>query len=241
MAQPPAGGKPEPDRNPDRDVDRTAYVRRFSLGGRISVTPLTVLKGGTGSESLPAVPSEITATAESKSRHAGAGITTQFALTDQIALGIDLIRRKVGFQETVETRTGVDNPSTTTDERKLVTTVEQTRAHVWELPIVGRYYRKNRFESGRRWFLEGGAAVRRAGGVVTFTKIDDDCCAQTPRRLSHRYTLGGVAGAGIQVADDYGIKIIPSVRYTRWLKRSLESRAARSASDQVEVLLGITF
>lgn len=223
------------------DSERPAYVRRFSLGGRLSVLPLNALNGGTLEQNIPTLSAEIKSTAESESKRAGGGVAMQFALGERIALNLDLLYRKIGYRKSTETRTGVDNPATTTDERKLTATTEQTRASVWELPVLGRYYMKSRHESGPRSFFEAGVAIRRAGGVITFTEIDDSCCDQVPASLAHRYSTGLVAGAGVQLIDDYGVRVIPEVRYTRWLSRSLDSRPARSASHQLEVLFGITF
>jgi len=217
------------------------YVRRISFGGRLSVLTLNSMSGGTSEVNIPTPPANFLYTAESQSKRAGGGITMQLALSERIALNLDLLYRKIGYLSSAEIRQGIDNPTTVADERKLTTTLEQTRAKVWELPILGRYYVKDRHDPGPRVFVEAGVAIRKAVGVTTSTETNGACCDLTPTPLARQYSKGGVAGAGFQVYDDFGIKVIPEVRYTRWLSRTFDTRPARSAAHQLEVLIGITF
>ncbi|MEP7365105.1 MAG: hypothetical protein ABI972_17770 [Acidobacteriota bacterium] len=223
------------------EESKTAFVRRFSIGGRLSFPVLRQVSSGETQQSLTTGPTEITATSEGKSVIAGGGVALQFAVRDRYAVSVDLMRRKVGYHLTTVTFVGTDNTATVADERKGTTLSEQTRASSWELPILVRRYSIGRFEEGPRWFVEGGPSIRRTGGVSTFTQVNDDCCLQIPAKLSSRYTPGITIGMGGQLADDYGVKIVPEIRYTRWLGRPFDSAPARSQVNQLEVLIGVTF
>jgi len=238
LLTPPLAGQATPAPVEEREP---AYVRRFSLGGRLSVLALSSMPEKELIRTEPVGPAEITSQLESKSLRAGGGIALQVALTERLALSVDMFRRRIGYRNYIETRTGVDSPSTTWDERTLSSSAEQTRANLWEFPVLGRYYTKDRHNYGPRGFFEGGLSIRRAGGVITFTERGGECCIQIPAALAHRYVTGVVGGAGLQVMDDFGVKVIPEVRYTRWFSRNFDSPPAQSARHQLEILLGITF
>jgi hypothetical protein len=238
LLTPPLAGQATPAPVEEREP---AYVRRFSLGGRLSFPVLRSLPERELIRNEPVGPAEIKSTLEAKSRLAGGGVALQIALTERLALSLDLFRRKIGYRNYTETRTGTDKPETTWDERTLSSSAEQTRANVWEFPVLGRYYTKDRHNYGPRGFFEGGLSIRRAGGVITFTQSGGECCIQIPAALAHRYVTGVVGGAGLQVMDDFGVKVIPEVRYTRWFSRNFDTPPAQTARHQLEILLGITF
>jgi hypothetical protein len=221
--------------------DRTTFVRRFSIGGRLSFPVMGQVSSGEHEQNLTTGPTLIQSASEGKSVAAGGGVAVQFSLHDRYALSLDLFRRKVGYQLTTTTYVGADNTSTTTDERTATTTTEQTRVSSWETPILVRRYSISRFEEGPRWFFEAGPSLRRTGGVATFTKTGDECCLQVPPKLASRYSPGFTIGVGGQLADDYGVKIIPEIRYTRWLNRPFDTRPARSQVNQLEILISVTF
>ena len=226
---------------PETQEEKTPFVRRFSIGGRLSFSALGGVSGGDHERNLTAGPTLIQSTSEGKSVLAGGGVAVQFAVRDRYAVSLDLFRRKVGYHLTTTTYVGTDNASTATDERTGSTTSEQTRASSWEIPILIRRYNIGRFEEGPRWFWEAGPSIRRTGGVVTFTETGDECCLQAPPKLAGRYSPGITIGVGGQLADDYGVKIVPEIRYTRWLNRPFGTIPARSQAHQLEILIGVTF
>jgi hypothetical protein len=60
--------------------------------------------------------------------------------------------------------------------------------------------------------------------------------------LPYRTTSVGVTGGiGFQMIDDFGIRAIPEVRFTRWFNRPFDSVNGRSRANQVEVLLTFAF
>ena len=55
-------------------------------------------------------------------------------------------------------------------------------------------------------------------------------------------TLGGVVvGSGLRFVDDFGIKVEPELRYTRWFGRTFDEESARSSPNQIEVDVAFTF
>jgi len=235
----PAAGEPAPHTPAGQ---RTAYVRRFSMGGKLSFPALGGLGGGDHERNLTAGPTLIQSTAEGRGVLVGGGLTMQIAVGDRYALTVDALRRKVGYYLTTTTYVGTDNTSTAADERTATGLKENTRASSWEMPMLLRRYNIGRFEEGPRWFWEAGVSIRRTGGVKTFIEEDnEECCLQTPAALAHRYTPGLTVGAGGQWVDDYGVKILPEFRYTYWTNRPFAAEPARSRGHQIEILIGVTF
>ena len=39
----------------------------------------------------------------------------------------------------------------------------------------------------------------------------------------HRSSFGAMVGAGIQFVDEFGIHVVPEVRYTRWMNPTFEN------------------
>jgi hypothetical protein len=48
-------------------------------------------------------------------------------------------------------------------------------------------------------------------------------------------------GAGVQLIDPVGIRVVPEVRYTRWLNPLIDDYTAHSQRNQVEGSLSLTF
>lgn len=229
-----------------------AYVRRFSVGGRFSVLPLQQMDSGNLTSpvgNLVQVLAETKATA----RRLGGGITTQFLINDRFAVGLDFLFRRAAYTETTDVITDLVDPFTNEIlQTELVTTIEKTRATIWETPVLIRYFAKDRRERGARAFFEGGLAIRRIGNVrsstsTSFSTTDldvdetDECCDATPAVPAHRVSLGAVVGIGFQLIDDIGVRVVPGVRFTRWFSNAFDSPPTRSAKNQLEATIALTF
>ena len=137
-------------------------------------------------------------------------------------------------------------------ETQLLTDVETTSARIWDVPVLLRYYTKGRRDRGARVFFEGGAVIRRVSNVKTSIEttfsttdpdIDDmtDCCDKTPARVANSPALGGAVGIGVQLIDDVGIRVVPGFRYIRWFNNAFDNPPTRSAQNQLEVSIALTF
>lgn len=223
-----------------------AYVRRISIGATLSVMGLNVVPGRNLSNvtTSPAVDAVYTTTAASQ--RIGYGAVVQVALTERFALNISLLTRRIGYQMNSDIYTGIDNPTTTADERKHTVRNEDTRARVYDLPVMIQYYGRDRHAPKLRWFVEGGGSARRVSNIKTSidTTINDgatSCCDVIPTTPAKRTARGLVAGAGVYFKDDFGIHIVPEVRYTRWMGQTFQSFSTGTQRNQIEAMVSLTF
>lgn len=246
QAQPPATAQPKPGpAQPAPFFEDEPYIRRFTIGGNASILVLGLIKGGDQSESISSPPLQIDSKNESKGTLFGGGVTVQFFLTDRYAINADLQLRRPRYKLSTTFYEGVDNPNTAGDDRTATFFTEDTRARYWDLPLLVRRYNESRFEDRRKWFYEAGPVLRRVTGIRSSTEKEfknvKTCCDETPATPAHRNILGAVAGVGLVLKDDFGIKLIPEFRYTRWFGGIFNNRAAQSRRDQYEILFSITF
>ncbi len=220
-------------------------VRRFSAGGVLSFSGLNLMKGGT-TEHAAATNLLIESINQPGGYRLGGGVVAQFAFADRWAIAGSVLLRRVKFDTATYAYTGTDNPDTDADERKLNLDLDASKATFWEFPVVLRRYSQAHSIGGRRWFWEGGMAFRRATNVQRFreTSTPDGktiCCDDAPLTPAHSLTQGLVAGAGLQFVDQFGIRIVPEIRYVRWLRRTFDFQSVRSAANQLEAGLSFTF
>ena len=65
--------------------------------------------------------------------------------------------------------------------------------------------------------------------------------AVNPIAISTLVNTSAVVGSGLRFVDDFGIKVEPELRYTRWFGRTFNSESTRSSENQIEVNLAFTF
>lgn len=205
---------------------------------------LNLMQGGTKSESATNL--LIESSNQPGGFRLGGGGTAQFAWADRWALAGSVLLRRVKFDTTTTTYTGTDNPNTTTDERRKTVDLDTTKSSFWEFPVVLRRYSQDHDIAGRRWFVEGGMSFRRATGVNRFreTTTPDNrtvCCDEVPLVPAHRLSGGVVVGGGFQFIDQFGLRIVPEVRFVRWLNRTFDFQSARSSANQLEAGVSFTF
>jgi hypothetical protein len=240
---PAAGSTPE-EAAPER-LEQRAYVRRVSLGISLNLVPMNLFPKKNSVEKLDTTPPvENDASVDPKSNRFGYGITAQFAISEKWAIAVAPTMRKVAFHGFIQSYSGVDNSSTFIDERSKTEINEDTTARFFDLPILARHYSKPRHESGPRWFLEGGAVLRRTSSVRTTLDIvppkGDRYTTSQPLPYKAN-TMGFTAGVGGQFIDDFGIRAIPEVRYTYWMNRPFDSIHGQTRVNQVEVVLTFAF
>jgi len=245
-AQPPAAAKPKPESQESSPFFQDEpYIRRFTMGGNASILILGLMKGAEQSESITAPPLQIDTKNENKGTLFGGGVSMQFFITERYAVNADLQLRRTRYKLTTTFYEGIDNPNTPFDDRTATFTTEDTRARYWDLPVLVRRYNESRFEDRWKWFYEAGPVLRRVTGIRSSTEREArnvrTCCDETPATPAHKNIYGAVAGIGLVVKDDFGIKLIPEFRYTRWFGGIFNNRAAQSRRDQYEILFSITF
>jgi hypothetical protein len=221
--------------SPKRDSPST---RRFSAGGYLSYSGLQLMNKGNATAAFTQKNATGTTTYATTPQggHFGGGGTVQFALTGRFAADASLIIRREHFHTT----------SSSTISSKTSSTDEYSSADLLEMPILLRRYSKARSEPGARWFLEAGPSLRwthnvRSSLQSTDTSNNVTCCTENPSPVAHRIASGFAAGGGFQFVDQFGIHVVPGVRYTRWLQPGFNNLSVRSNQNQVEAGIAITF
>jgi hypothetical protein len=221
-------------------------LKRFTFGGRFGATFSSLIEDVSTEQEFTNPPQEWFRNGVSTASHFGVGVTAQYAFNNRIAIGVDFLYRRSGYKAGRDVLEGEYDPDVDDeDERTRTTFFEQTRANYWDLPVVARIYDSNYFRPGVRAFIEGGAAFRRVTNINTFsdvtypdgTTVSDD----TPATAANDTVIGVIAGAGLQLGRESGVKVIPELRYTHWLSRTFDLDPTRSNIDQFEIILGITF
>ncbi|MFM2124953.1 MAG: hypothetical protein RL328_1404 [Acidobacteriota bacterium] len=226
-------------------LEEKAYVRKFSLGVSLNFTPFNLMGKQSNVEKIEAAtPVEIDATADPKSNRVGLGFTAQFALNSRWAIAVAPTYRKFAFHGFLLRYEGIDNSSTFLDERAKYQINEDTTARYLDIPILARHYNKPRTESGSRWFFEVGPQMR----MVSRVRMARDTVPPKGERFQDSIplpyksnVLGFTAGIGGQFIDDFGIRAIPEVRYTRWMGYPFDSVHGTTRKNQVEIVLTFAF
>jgi hypothetical protein len=182
------------------------------------------------------------------SERIGYGLTVQGRITDHFYVNLSALLRRIGYQETTTVSTttiailnGSTYPSTST-----TSTHEDTRARLIDIPLLLRYYGTGKRPGSPRWFLEAGGSWRLANNIRTSTDTTDDtgvntCCTFTPIVPEHRSSIGMTVGAGLQLVDEFGIHVVPEVRYTRWVDPIFHNLSTHTAANEVEAAVSLTF
>ena len=222
-----------------------AFVRRFSAGATITVVPLPMIPDGTSTVDTTTPPVSALYTTTAKSKMFGYGVTAQVAITNHFAVNASLFVRNAGYTMDSDVYEGTLVPNLP-DTRRHTVSHEDTHARFYELPVVVRWYNKDRHTAGTRWFAEGGAAARRVTDIRTSisTSINGSastCCDTTPAKPAHDTIRGILAGFGLQLIDPIGIRVVPEVRYTRWNGDIFNSYSTNMNNNQIEGMLSLTF
>lgn len=241
-APPPAA--PAEEAAPER-LEQKAYVRRVSLGISLNIVPMNLFPKQSLNEKLTTNPPvENNASVDPKSNRFGIGIAAQFTLGEKYAVALAPTMRKVAFHAFIESFEGVDNSSTFLDERAKTQINEDTTARFLDLPVLLRRYNKPRHESGGRWFLETGPVMRQTSQVRTELDIvppKGDRFKKSQPLPFKKTSVGFSGGIGGQFIDDFGIRSIIEVRYTRWFSKPFDSIHGNTRVNQVEAILTFAF
>lgn len=217
------------------------------MGATLTVLGFTTISGGSQTVATTSSVSDVYDTSDASSR-IGYGLTFQAGVTDHFAIAAGAYLRKIGYQFTDTTNTTVNVveggtvvPTTTTTSSH-----QDTRGHLIDIPVMLRYYGKSRHTPGARWFLEAGAAWRDATHFRTSMDTEDasavtTCCTFPTTVVQHRDTLGYVVGAGLQLIDPFGIRVVPEIRYTRWKDEIFRDLSTHTQQNQLEAIITLSF
>ncbi len=240
----------------DAGEDTVRPFKRLYFGGHFGYLGIPVTQGGElvqASSGNPAFRTEIKGTA-SGSRW-GAGLSVQYNFNRRVGVNFDFTPRNAGYKVEQTTRLGLNDTTTTWEERSQYRMTQVSRADHYDFAGMVRLYYAHRQRASFRRFFSFGGAYRRLADVRSSTEwsltpgqtssknVPDTvkCCDETPVPPRHRATPGFSVGAGVQAMDDLGIKVIPEVRFTRWLYPSFDVPPARSSKNQWELIVSIVF
>ncbi|MEP7352841.1 MAG: outer membrane beta-barrel protein [Acidobacteriota bacterium] len=224
------------------------YVRRISLGVSVGLIPLSAFGKQNIVDRTEAVGTtprvENDTTVGARGGTVNYGFVVQATITRRTAIAIVPTYRKFGFHAYVRNLVGTDLSSTFLDERVETDSNEDIKGHLIEMPVLGRFYSKSHNESGKRWFMEAGPNFRVTSGTSTArsTVLSTGAVVKDSINLPFRKdAVGGTVGFGGQFIDDFGIRVIPEVRYTYWLNKTYDSYHGRSRTNQLEINLTFSF
>lgn len=209
--------------------------RRISFGGRVNGYPFNVLNNKDVNFNVTAA------------NQAWAVSTVNNYL--KIAVGPSLeIRLFRGFSfcgEFLYHRLNYTQTSQVTVDGNVTAIVEQTKATLWDIPMMIRW--RGLAETGflSHIYFAGGGAIRDVAHIHTNTQTTPPGGATTSSNVPtvpSAQKLPGIVGAvGMRFVDDFGIKLSPELRYTHWLGATFDSNSTRSRRDEIAVGIALTF
>lgn len=220
------------------------FYKRFSFGVRGGL----LLNQSIGSQTIV----ENTSTTDpplttinysnSASKRFTVGPTVHFRLSDRLGINVDALYSRTGY----DAGNSIYTQETEDDDSEFISgNYERTRANYWDIPILARYYNTHYEAEGMRAFITGGIALRTVSGIKTFWEtINEDALSDTntiPMEPANKSALGAVAGAGLRIRDQVGLKIELEARYTRWFRKTFESDPTHSSLNQGAILLSFSF
>lgn len=226
-------------------IEERAYVRKFSAGVSLNFVPFNLFPKTNLTEKIDSNPPiERLSAVDPQGNRFGLGVNLQYALSERWAIAANPTYRKVAFHAFIQEYSGVDNSSTPVDERLLTRINEDTTANYFDIPLLARYYKKDRHERGARWFFDAGGTMRLAKNIKTAREIvppKGDTYHDNIPISGKGTTFGATVGIGGQFIDDFGIRIVPEVRYTYWFDKTFDSIHGKSRGTQLEVLISFGF
>lgn len=246
--KPAAPGAPKQEAPANQEVLKPqVYVRRFQAGATLTVAPMNPVATRDSSVFVQSPAFDALYSTTPVAHRIGWGFTGQLALTERFALTANLLFRHAGYKASRDILEGVDNPNTIADERKHTVSNENTSVKFFDIPVAIRFYTKDRHTPGPRGFFELGGALRRVDKIstsisTTVTTATGETTTQSTTAAPYLRSIRGlVAGAGIQLIDPVGIRVVPEVRYTYWLNSTFNNLTTVSTRHQIEAMISLTF
>jgi hypothetical protein len=247
-AETPAPAKPSQAQSPNAvKVDTSVlkkrnFVRLISFGPTLSVLGQTPIQNGDFGEDKTGF-SQTSSTVGGGYRIGWGGVV-QVRLPGKFAFAGSILLHKSQHASTTDTYEGTDNPNTPLDDRKHTTIDQSSIVNYWDYTALLRWYTKEHKAPGPRAFFEGGLNMRQTHSIRTVRETTlgattvQDTAPVVPTRSWAKGLTGGV---GAQFVDDFGVKLVPEFRYTRWVQPNFDSLSTQSRKNQFEAIVSITF
>jgi hypothetical protein len=235
-----------PDAQIPEVLEERAHVRRFSAGITLNLSLFPQFAKETQQENIDSSPPiELRSNIDPNTRIFGWGAVAQVTLTERLALAVHPTLKNFNAHTFMQRFEGVNNPNTSFDDRDNTDTDETITGKHIDVPILLRLYSKGHHESGPRWLFEAGPAFRLTRSARVDRRIvppdEPEIKESVPFNPDKKTGIGFVAGIGGQFIDDFGIRAIPEVRYTRWFVKPYTGFEGRTRGGQIEILFTLSF
>jgi hypothetical protein len=224
------------------DLKKRAFVKPISVGVTLSVLGQVPMQNGQFFDLKTGFREE--ATSVPGGYRIGWGGNVQVRLPGKFAVAGSLLQHKSSHGSTIDTYVGIDNPNTPLDDRIHTTIEESSIVKYWDYTFLLRRYTKDHFAAGHRAFYGGGFNFRDVRNVRSEreTTLGSTTTPDTKPIVPTRDIGRGITGSvGAQFVDDFGIKLVPEFRFTRWLQPAFDAKSQLSRKNQFEAIVSITF
>ncbi len=220
---------------------------RPTVGVRIGAAPMSLFRTDTAYASTTAPVASYTYVPSTSTFKLDVAVTAEHSFSKRFSLGLEIRFHHAQFLQTTTMLSGILDPNSTYDDRRPSTFVESTKARYYEAPLVARYYGLRPAGLFSRAFVAVGLEYRRVGlvrnrneylyadGEINYTQT-----VVAPPSMTNQ--LGFVAGAGMRFIDEpTRIRVTPEVRFIRWKGDVFQGPGYRSAANQLEIGVGVSY
>lgn len=226
--------------------DETATpIRRLTIGIHVNYFPLPLIKSSYLVQILNNPVEQDNYYAASDSPKWGPGAMVEYRLSKHVSLAGEIHFHHEDYTVTDNILSGYNTSTTGGDNRPLTTTVQTSQVNNYEIPIVAHYYGLWSGGWKRRLYVSAGGELLHVGRIRTGNDFIYPSGAQdyneNPAIPNKVNDLGGVVGVGMRFVDEFHIRLAPEVRFIRWQSPSLLGPAYRSAVNQLEAEISVSF
>ena len=245
-----AGASEQKPKAPSTAAEKTseAHQQKLAVGLRVRILPVrsfSVMDNGQfmKTTTVSKVNYDSNYNTVNHSFMLGGGLTLEGHISRRTLVTAELLFNRLRYDKITDLYSGVNDPTTAADERSHQTTTENTKARLFDLPLLlQRNVRSTGFLS--HVYLAGGATARLISTVHTTTNITFADATKgnnsSAAPVSKRLLVGGTVGVGFRFVDEFNIKVTPEVRYTRWNGSTFNQDSTRSPRNQLEIGIGFS-
>jgi hypothetical protein len=246
-AQPPSTPAQTTDTPAPKTSTKSSNVseRHFFYGLRVEAFPLRLFDTSVRQGATTQPIANYIYNGSSSSQKAAAAGTVEYIVNRHISTSIEFYLTHVKFIQDTQVRTGLPDPNAGTDTRPVTSYNQTSTVDYWVLPFIARYRGIRQSGKFSRAYLLGGAEYRHVGRIRTGTDIlfpdGTNSYNEIPATPTQSNQVGAVVGVGMRFFDQIGFKLMPEIRYVRWVGYTFQGPSYASTKNQVEASLGISF
>ncbi len=211
-------------------------TRKFSFGFRVAGYPFNPFHNKTlNFTTTQAVPATFMINTTDNYLKVGFGPSVEYYVSRRFTLVGELLYHRVNFNQITQISQGTNNTGIT----------ENASANYWDVPVMLRFRGLKDEGLWSHVYFAAGAAYRDTANIKTNTLVQlpngTSTFSKTPIKPTEKNLAGAVVGSGLRFVDDFGIKVEPELRFTRWFGRTFDAESTRSSPNQIEVNVAFTF